>query len=352
MESGPQKKDETMEDKVFTWTGGAFIHSHFRLDDLVDERVPDKLSPEMAMYLKRYTDGSFSLRAITAYLTEMFGETILVADTQHPSYVLDENYDNLEDEDKVQFFKEDTREKTIDLLTTCILERAKVIKQTKDLPHVLSGVEADILSNRGGLTVRDDGLNQLDFVTASFHSSIWHAAGHESARTGTEFIDMYHYVVENKHVDMLSHPSYYVPDNVKAKMASQDWSELLKNMKDANVAYEINLDSSNLLYNKGKNLDRGILMEALKIGTPLMIGFDFHYMSDWGVSPSPTLILDPEDAKRLFAEHASNGGASKLLTRVLGNICALEQIGLHPHDILNSSRDRFLQWLVAERNSK
>lgn len=347
-----ERKDGGMEDKVFTWTGGAFVHNHFRLDDLVDERTSEEISPEMATYLKRYTDGSFSLRAITAYLNEMFDEEMLITDTQHPSYVLDENYDNFEDEDKVQFFKESAREKTIDLLTTCILERANVIKQTSDLPHVLSGVEADILSNRGDLTVRDDALKQLDFVTASFHSSIWHAAGHESARNGTEFIDMYHYVVENKNVDMLSHPSYYVPDDIKTKMTPGDWSELLQNMKDANVAYEINLDSTNLLYNKGRNLDRGILMEALKIRTPLMIGFDFHYMSDWGVHPSPKLILDPEEAKKLFEEHASNGGASKLLARVLGNICALEQIGLHPHDILNSSKDKFLQWLQVDRNSK
>jgi hypothetical protein len=150
---------------------------------------------------------------------------------------------------------------------------------------------------------------------------------------------------------MLSHPTVYVPDDIKRKMSAKDWSELLKNMKEQHVAYEISLDSVNLAYNGGKSLDRNILLEALKIGTPLVIGFDFHYLSDWGVSPSPKLILDPDEARKLFQEHVSNGSASKLLARILGNMQALEQMGIKPHDILNSSKDKFLQWLL-ERNSK
>jgi histidinol phosphatase-like PHP family hydrolase len=351
MERNAGEKEDGAESKVFTWTGGAFVHGHFRLDDLVNEKTSDEISPEMAMYMKRYTDGSFSLRAITAYLYEMFGEDMLVTDTQHPSYVLDANYDNFEDEDKVQFFKESVREKTVDLLTQCIVERAKIIKEAKDLPHVLSGVEADILSNRGDLTVKNKGLEQLDFVTASFHSSIWHAAGHEKINKGANFIDMYHYVVENQNVDMLSHPGAYVPDDVKAKMSPEDWSELLQNMKGKSVAYEINLDSGNLFDNHGGTLDRKILLEALKIGTPLMIGFDFHYMADWGASPSPSLILDPNEAKELFQKHVADGSASKLLVKVLENLHALEDIGIQPHNILNASKDQFLQWLL-ERNSK
>ena len=238
-----------------------------------------------------------------------------------------------------------------DLLTRCILERARLIRKSKDLPYILSGAEVDILSKRGGLTVENKGLRELDFVTASFHSSIWHAAGHETMKKGSDIIDTYHYVVGNQDVDMLSHPVAYVPYDIRAKMSSADWSELLTNMKKNNVAYEINLDSTDLLNTKGDNLDRKILSEALKTGTPLMIGFDFHYMSDWGVQPSPTLMLDPEDAKKLFHVHVSNGSASRLLARVLGNIYALEQIGVQPHDILNSSKDKFLQWLL-KRNTR
>lgn len=338
-----------MEGKAFDWTGGAFVHNHFRLDDLVNEKSPSEITPEMAKYMRMYKDGSFSLRAITAYLEEVFGEKMLITDTQHPSYVLDENYDNLKDEEKVQFFNKNVREQTVDLLTKCILERMKIIRNTHDLSHVLSGVEADIMSPRGELTVHDEGLSQLDFVTASFHSSIWHAAGHQGPDKTTS-IDMYHYVVENQNVDMISHPTFYVPHEVKAKMSSQDWSELLKNMKENKVAFEISLDSTNLVYSKGGTLDRDIVSEALKVGTPLIIGFDFHYISDWGGYPSPALLLDPDEAKRLFREHVENGSVSRLLARVLGNIYALEQMGLQPHNILNSSKDKFLQWL-EKRNA-
>lgn len=342
---------EKMGKKAFEWAGGAFVHNHSRLDDLVNEKSPNEITPEMARYMKMYKDGSFSLRAITTYLEGVFGEKMLITDTQHPSYVLDENYDNLTDEEKVQFFNKNVREQTVDLLTKCIVERMKIIRNTDDLSHVLSGVEADIMSDRGDLTVHDEGLSQLDFVTASFHSSIWHAAGHESPDKTTS-IDLYHYVVENQNVDMISHPTFYVPSEVKAKMSSQDWSELLKNMKEKQVAFEINLDSTNLVYSKGKNLDRDVISQALKIETPLIIGFDFHNISDWGGYPSPDLLLDPDEARRLFREHVANGSISKLLARVLGNIYALEEMGLQPHDILNSSKDTFLQWLAKRNASK
>lgn len=340
-----------MEKNVFEWTGGAFVHNHARVDDLVNEKTPDELTPEMAMFLKRYTDGSFSLRAITTYLLELFGEKMLVTDTQHPSYVLDENYEHFTDSEKVRFFNPEAREKAVDLMTRCIIERMKLIRKSADLSHVLSGVEADITSGRGGLTVHDEGLSQLDFVMASFHSSIWHAAGHESP-SSTASIDMYHYVVENQNVDALAHPTYYIPEDVKAKMTSQDWSELLQNMKEKQVAFEINLDSTNLVYDKQKSLDRDIILQALKVETPLVIGFDFHYISDWGGYPSPSLVLGEEEARRLFQEHVKNGSVDRLLARVLGNINALSQMGLRPHDILNSSKDKFVEWLLKKNPTK
>lgn len=340
-----------MEKKINEWSGGAFVHNHFRIDDILNEQPPSEIPPEISKYMRRYTDGSFSLKAITAYLDEVFGEKMLITDTQHPSYVLDDNYDDLEDADKVKFFNSSVREKTVDLLTQCILNRADIVKKHANLPNVLTGVEADILSNRGDLTIKDEALSKLDFVTTSFHSSIWHAAGNEKAKSGSEVIDMYHYVVENPNVDMLSHPTLYVPDEVKKNMTMQDWSELLKHMKEANVAYEINLDSTNLTYTRGKNIDRDVILEAIKIGTPLIIGFDFHYLSDWGVSPSPKLILDPEEARKVFQASVENGSISKLLSRVLGNIHALEEMGVRPHNIVNSSKDKFLQWL-SKRNSK
>jgi histidinol phosphatase-like PHP family hydrolase len=263
--------------------------------------------------------------------------------------VLDEGYDDLSDDEKVRFFNDSVREKTVDLLSECIAQRAKIIKDHGRVPNILTGVEADILSQKGGLTVKSDALKNLDFVTASFHSSIWHAAGNEKARKGSDVIDMYHYVVENQDVDMLSHPTLYVPDEVKGKMTIRDWSELLAHMRDANVAYEINLDSVNLAHTKGGSLDRGVIIEAVKAGTPLMLGFDFHYLSDWGVEPSPKLILSPEEAKEIFRQNVKNGSISKLTAKVMRNIYALEEVGIRPHNILNSNRDTFVQWL-NERN--
>lgn len=338
-----------MEGKLNKWAGGAFVHSHLRIEDILNKKSPEVLPGEITKYMRRYTDGSFSLRAITTYLEGLFGENMLVTDTQHPAYVLAENYDDLEDADKVQFFNDKAREQTVELLSECIVRRANLVKKHGQMPNVLTGVEADILSEKGGMTVANSALKELDFVTTSFHSSIWHAAGNEKIRKGTEIIDTYHYIVENQNVDMLSHPTLYVPEKVKRAMNGADWTELLTHMKDANVAYEVNLDSSTLTHSHAQNPDRQVLSEALKVGTPLIIGFDFHYLSDWGVEPSPRLILEPEEARDLFKRNAENGTLSHLLSKVLGNIYALEEMGIRPHDILNSDKDTFIKWL-KERN--
>lgn len=335
-----------MENKAFEWTGGAFVHNHSRIDNLVEKKVAQgEITPEMAMYLKRYKDGSFSLKAISTYLTEMFGEKILVTDTQHPAYVLDDNYENLSDQDKVKYFKTEAIEKTVDLLTRCILERMKLVSEQKDLSNVLTGVEADILPGKGRMTVDNRGLSQLDYVSASFHSSIWRAAGYKDPNS-TECLDMYHYIVDNQNVDVISHPTYYIPQEVKRKMTAQDWTELLQNMKEREVAFEINLDSTNLVYERGGNLDRNVILQAMKTGTPLVIGFDFHNASDWGAYPSPELTLTEDEAKKLFREHMENGSTSRLLAKVMGNISSLEEMGLCAHDILNSKEDKFIEWLI------
>lgn len=337
-----------MQKEVLEWTGGAFVHNHFRIDDLVDASEGD-ISSEMAIYMKRYKDGSFSLPAITTYLEELLGQKLLITDTQHPSYVLDENYDDFEDKDKVQFFNSRSVEQTVDLLTRCIVERARIIKRFGDLSHVLSGVEVDILSDRGGLTVHNEGLTSLDYVTASFHSSIWQASGRE-APSKTTCLDMYQYVAENPNIDAISHPTFYIPRDVKTTMMPQDWIELFQNMKERGVAFEINLDSTNLTFNREGNLDRDLIALAMKVGTPLVIGFDFHYIADWGGYPSPSIILGEEESRRLFTQHVENGSASKLLSRVLGNIYALRQMGLVPINIVNSTQEQFLKWLAKKES--
>ena len=305
----------------------------------------------MAIYMKRYKDGSFSLPAITTYLEEMLGQKLLITDTQHPSYVLDENYDDFENEDKVQFFNPKSVEQTVNLLTRCIVERRRVIRKFENLSHILSGVEVDILSDRGGLTVHNEGLSGLDYVTASFHSSIWYAAGKESP-SKTTCLDMYQYVAENPHVDAISHPTFYIPRDVKTSMSAQDWAELFQNMKEKGVAFEINLDSTNLTFSRDENLDRALIALAMKVGTPLVIGFDFHYMADWGGYPSPSILLEEDETRKLFNKHVENGSVNKLLGRVLGNIYALKDLGLTASNILNSNNGLFDTWISGRSDFK
>lgn len=339
-----------MDNEISDWTGGCFVHSHLRIDDLLSEVGEGELDPSTMVYMSRYRDGSFSLRAITSYLEFALGKRVLVTDTQHPAYVLSDDYDRFTDDEKVQLFNVNVREATIDLLSACIIERMRIIRRFGEFAHVLSGVEADILSPKGELTVSNFGLSQLDYVTTSFHSSIWRAAGNpDLSRNGC--IKMYNYVVDNSHVDAISHPILCIPTELKLSMTADDWIELFTHMREKQVAFEVNLDSTNLIYSRGKNLDRALVISTLKYCVPIVIGFDFHYLADWGCYPSPELLTSPENAIKLFHEHCANGSINRLLARILGNIYALKEIGFQPQDIVNSSEERFNTWLSG-RNTR
>lgn len=333
-----------MQDEIYNWIGGAFVHTHNRIEDeLETQRSQGEVDEEIVDLMYRYTDGSMTLGAISTYLENIFGKTIPLTDTQHPSYVLHQEYDDLPDSAKVEYYNPQAVDATVDLLSKCMLERMRVIRRSKQLRHVLTGAEVDILSPKGRLSLTDDALSQLDYVTCSFHSSLWRAGGN-SDPSKTVCLDTYNNALTNSHVDTLSHPTINIPPEVKASMTSQDWDELFQLMSERQVAFEVNLDSTNLTFNDGRNLDRALLLNALNHGVPIVIGFDFHYPHDWGCYPSPRLVTC-DQAKGLFEEHLKNGSIDRLLARVLGNIYALKQLGLQPSDILNNGQGQFLEWL-------
>lgn len=335
-----------MQNEIYEWVGGAFVHNHFRIDALIASLPPELIDSEMKEYMYRYNDGTFSLEAITIYLENIFKQKVLITDTQHPSYVLSADYDDLEDVDKVKFFNKEVVEATVDLLTKCILERRRIINQFEHLSHVLSGVEVDILDAKGTLTVQNVGLASLDYVTASLHSSIWYAAGNEEMNLAT-CMEMYNHVADNPNVDTISHPTFYLPKDLKLRMKAKDWQELFVHMKSTGVAFEINLDSTKLTYDaEGNNLDRELVIQAMKFGVPIVIGFDFHDIASWGGYPSPKLLVGEAEIRRLFQIHLDNGSIDKLLARVMGNIYALKEMGIKPSNIMNSTQTLFKYWLT------
>ncbi|HQG57566.1 MAG TPA: hypothetical protein PLX79_01160 [Candidatus Dojkabacteria bacterium] len=333
-----------MQDEIHNWTGGAFVHSHNRIEDELEvQKSQGDVDESVADLLYRYTDGSMTLGAISIYLENIFGKTIPLTDTQHPSYILHPEYDDLPDSAKVEFYNPQAIDATIDLLSKCMLERMRVVRRAKQLSHVLTGAEVDILSPKGRLSLTDEALSQLDYVTCSFHSSLWKATGNSDPSKAV-CLDTYNHALTNPNVDTLSHPTINIPLDVKMSMTPQDWNELFQLMSEKQVAFEVNLDSTNLAFNNGRNLDRALLLNALNHGVPIVIGFDFHYPHDWGCYPSPRLVTK-DKAEKLFHEHLENGSIDRLLARVLGNIYALKQLGLQPTDILNNGQGQFVNWL-------
>ena len=332
-----------MKDELLQWTGGAFVHNHFTVEDLVgklDTTDHTKSTP----YMSLYSEGSFSLDVMTLFLNNLFRPGMLITDTQHPATVLDPNYEFLAEADKRPYYHPNRMDKSIRLMTDCILERKRIIRKFDHLSHVLTGTEVDILNPRGEFTVENNALGELDYVTASFHSSIWNLAGNPEPSIKTS-IDTYQAVVNNPNVDAISHPTFYLPETVKDKMTPGDWKELFKVMKQKQVAFEVNMDSTNLVFGANNDLDRKLVATAVEEGTPLVIGFDFHELSDWGCYPSPKVLVDVNEASQVFQQLSNNGSNNRFLARVMGNMYALKQMGITPSHVVNSTESAFTGWL-------
>lgn len=340
-----------MQNEAREWTGGAFVHAHARIEDEFASQADEINESGLATFMENYKDGSMTLSALTIFLEKIFDEKIPITDTQHPTYILDSDYDNLLPHEKLKFFNPKAIQGTLDLMTRCIIERKNIIRRSSRLKHVFSGVEVDLLDSKGLLSVHDEALAELDYVTCSFHSGLWKATGSPDIEKKSQILDAYMYAVDNENVDTLSHPTVNIPPEVREDMSAGEWSDLLKQMREKGVAFEVNLDSTNLIYNDGRNLDRALVISALDAEVPIVIGFDFHYPHDWGAYTSPRLV-NVENIGALLQEYLRDGTLDRLLARVIGNIYALKTMGLKPENIVNHSKESFNMWLAPRKQTQ
>jgi DNA polymerase (family 10) len=125
--------------------------------------------------------------------------------------------------------------------------------------RVLKGVEVDILPN-GELDIRDEVLQQLDVVTASVHSKM--------KDTKEAITDRVCTAIENRHVDILGHPTGRLL--LKRSEYEVDLDRIFETAHAAGVVMELNAHPERL------DLNDGNLRAAKRYGLKIAINTDAH----------------------------------------------------------------------------
>ena len=139
--------------------------------------------------------------------------------------------------------------------------------------RVYHGVEADIVDYDGQIDIREKYLHQLDFVIAGMHSVVMGSGGKEKD-TGAMIA-----ALQNKHVDMISHPDHPV--------YQVDYEALAKEAALRGKLLELNDQS--LEYRKG-TIDRAseLIKWCKRFGTRMAVSSDAH--SAFGIGKFGTAL--------------------------------------------------------------
>ncbi len=137
-------------------------------------------------------------------------------------------------------------------------EIKKINKKLKGI-RVISGIEVDIKAD-GSLDYPDDLMKRFEIVTAAIHS------GFKS--TGQKMTQRILTAMENKHIDILDHPTGRLIN--KRPAYELDLREIFRVAKDRNIFLEINAHPARL------DLNDVNVKAAIEAGCKLVIGTDSH----------------------------------------------------------------------------
>ena len=323
-----------VEGTLRSWLGGPIGHVHMR--------------PNLAES-EQHTDENirFTVDGFLAYLQRFSGVTAsAVTDTDHP-------YSDSEGKLITSRIRPATLESIRQEVSAIQLARARELHAHPERTgHVYTGVEADIVGPDGRLIITDDVLGQLDLVICSLHYTLYSNATALKDRAErlsmAEIIGAYTQAVSNPHIDVLGHPTREIGRSNKNIENLPLWLPLLDLMKEKGVAFELNLAHMNSL-GQDAELERAVTAEAAKRGLPLFIGFDLHDLKELGL-PSSTGTIEPATMRTEFEANRDQLHL-QLMLKLMRLIRSLEQIGIAPENVVNSSDERFRAWLAARPTS-
>jgi len=221
-----------------------------------------------------------------------------------------------------------------------------------------AGVEANIMyeGEKPRIDIPDEVLAELDFVIASRHRVP------EEKRTELGDIrESLSSAIVNPYVNVIGHPDRDIQTKTEDPRAAeaywQMWKELLGEMRLKNKAFEINLKAQP---------DPKLVQMAADMGVKFFLNFDAHEFNqflNYGDPSSITTEQRKADAQK-YAWAAGSADEDDLLglaiykkeklaqgpgvvpiLRLAHWIKYLEEIGVQPEQVVNSSRENFLAFL-------
>lgn len=224
----------------------------------------------------------------------------------------------------------------------------------------LSGVETNILFDENGkptLDLPDEVLQKLDLVIASRH-----AIAREKEPSSIKKTLLF--AIENPQIDVIGHPDRYTrKDKEKSPEYWQEywgiWLEILQAMANKGKAFEINLNNPP---------SKKLVEMAAKTGVRFFINYDAHDFNQYK-KEATELTGVGEEAKKKWAkekateddleilknykmERLSSGPGVIAILRLVRWIKRLESLGVTPGQVVNSSRDNILNFLIEKREKK
>ncbi len=321
-----------MERGNLSWFGGPISHMHLRLPS-----EPNDAEGEENL--------QFTHETATYYLGKLYrNPNVRITDTAH-ALLSFRDLDNLRRPNLESAESWSNR-----IITQASVETLKRVSEMKKLANsnIIIGVEADIIDDQGHLSLDDECLQEIDFTIASFHRFIWTIFSERVYYSSEELINMYLGALDNPSVRVLGHP-IRTSSKLIGPRKSEDFLPVLEKMKEKRVAYEINplIDLSD----EQQKLNLEVIKECSRVGTPLILGFDFHNMED--IDFLKDISLDNNAIEGLSLDYVFSRNADVhfgVFRRLIKNVGILKELGVGKEQIVNSSDQNFDQW-INERKS-
>lgn len=322
------------ERRLRHWMSGVAFHTHSRLDSLLE---PIECRRESMSH-----DSLVSVDSLVWYAKRFLGDpNVLICDTDHPVHVLDRK-----GIPRKTAFRTDNLKSTIVIISEGILERARIIKDSKFADNILTGVEADILNTEGLVDIGDVALSKLDIVIASLHYSYWKIANSGLEPDIKMYIRSLQMAASNPHIDVIGHPTGDLQPRYIEQMKIDYWDELLETMAQNRVAYEINLSR----YGIWKGLDEELIKRAVEHGVLFVIGLDFHSFYGYFGLNREERYVDIDVVPEVFERNKGEYNF-QLFMQVRKVKRELEKLGVNADNLVNIDREHFTEWLTR-RNEK
>ncbi len=308
----------SVKEKLNIYFSGPVIHAHLRL-------FPEDRHPSFEKH-------QFTIEAALQYLGRLKEDGVVyLSDTNHallPEWVEGGDDTNGSFEERIEY------------LSRRLEERVNLIERMG--LNILTGVEVDIISPEGELSIKNETLAKLDLVIASLHWDPWinlkgRKAEGDFVLEKSRIIEAFKKVAKNTHVDILGHPNL-LPRGIRDVFSPEDFQSVLEAMIVNDQAWEINLSTDlRSLFNKQ------LLDLVVHSGVKVVIGLDFHHFRYY----NPTNYFDDDiDQSNWESSFEKNYYLHSLMfLKVMRAIRLMEEVGLDPDRIVNSSNERFFGWL-------